>query len=99
MAEIVNILMISRKKFNKLINLELEHCLFQVGKILNYFGRRWQDFYKEGGLNEEGKTGKYHKEVMYFHILFSSLQVMYNLDDFIKLCFEKEYKTFLKTGF
>ena len=63
MAEIVNILMISRKKFNKLINLELEHCLFQVGKILNYFGySSWQDFYKEGGVNEEDKTGKYQQK-------------------------------------
>ena len=36
---------------------------------------------------------------MYFHILFLEATVMYNLDDFIKLCFEKNTSHFLKQNF
>ena len=100
MAEIVNILMISRKKFNKLINLELEHCLFQVGKILNYFGYgSWQDFYKKDGMNEEDKTGKYQQRSNVFSYFIFRAMVMYNLDDFIELCFERNTRHFLKQDF
>ena len=47
MAEIVNLLLLNRNDFNRLINFELDHCLFQVGKILNYFGySSWGQFLK-----------------------------------------------------
>ena len=60
---------------------------------------RWQDFYKEGGLNEEGKTGKYQQRSNVFSYFIFRAKVMYNLDDFIKLCFEKNTRHFLKQDF
>ena len=100
MAEIVNILLLSRKNFNNFINLELEHCLFQVAKILNYFGySRWEEFYKKEGLNEVHKTGKYQQRSNVFSYFILRSMVMYNLDDFISLCKNKNLKHFLKQDF
>jgi hypothetical protein len=100
MAEIVNIILLDRKKFSKLINLELEHCLFQVGKILNYYGyTSWEEIYREGGWIEGDKTGKYQQRSNVFSYFIFRAMVMYNLDDFMGLCFEKNTRHFMKQDF
>ena len=102
MAEIINIILLDhgRGRFNKLINIELEHCLFQVGKILNYFGySSWDEFYKNEGWVEESKTGKYQQRSNVFSYFIFRSMVMYNMDEFIKLCFDKNKRHFLKQDF
>ena len=103
MAEIVNIFLIVNKfgkEFNKLLKLEINHCLFQVGKILNYFGYKdWNEFHRESGHRESKKSGKYmQKSNVFSYFIFRSL-IMYNINDFIDLCFDKNKKHFLKQEF
>ena len=100
MAEIVNLLLLNRSDFNRLINFELDHCLFQVGKILNYFGySRWGQFYRKSGWMEQEKTGKYQQRSNVFSYFIFRAMVMYNMDDFINLCFNKNTRHFLKQDF
>ena len=103
MAEIVNIFLIVHKfgkEFNKLLKLEINHCLFQVGKILNYFGYKdWNEFHRESGHRESKNSGKYkQKSNVFSYFIFRSL-IMYNINDFIDLCFDKNKKHFLKQEF
>ena len=100
MAEIINIMLIGRgDNFNRLFNLEAHHCLFQVGKILNYFGySSWDEFYRDGGWIESSKSGKYiQKSNVFSYFIFRSL-IMFNMDDFMKLCFNRNKKPFFETG-
>ena len=99
MAELVNIFLVGGN-FNNLFKLEITHCLFQVGKILNYYGySSWNDFYKEEGWIEKNKTQKYkQKSNIFSYFIFRSL-IMFNIDDFIELCFSKNKIHFLKQEF
>lgn len=101
MAEIINIMLIGKgDNFNRLFNLEAHHCLFQVGKILNYFGySSWDEFYRDGGWIENSKSGKYiQKSNVFSYFIFRSL-IMFNMDDFMELCFNRNKKHFLKQEF
>jgi len=107
MAEIVNICltMIENSKydlktFNGLLELECRHCLFQVGKILNYFGyKNWNEFYKKDGILEEDKTGRYlQKSNIFSYFIFRSF-ILYNIKDFITLCRQRNTINFFKQEF
>ena len=98
MADIVNIMIDGGGK--KYFRLELIHCVFQVGKILNYFGyTTWEEFYREGGWIEGGKTDRYNQKSNVFSYFIMRSLILYNLDDFITLCFSKNTEHFLKQHF
>ena len=89
------------KTFNRLLNLECKHCLFQVGKILNYYGyKKWEDFYRRGGFNgEDNKTNKYlQKSNIFSYFVLRSL-IMFNINDFIELCKRYNTSNLFKQGF
>ena len=99
MAELINIFLIGGD-FHTYLQLEITHCLFQVGKILNYFNyQKWRDFYREGGWIEKEKSGKYkQKSNVFSYFIFRSL-IMFNINDFMDLCFSKNKTHFLKQDF
>ena len=85
------------KSFNRLINLERTHCLFQVGKILNYYGyKNFEDFYKKDGIKEENKTDRYLQKSNIFSYFVMRSMVIFNINDFIKLCRDKNKRNFFK---
>ena len=85
------------KTFNNLINLECQHCLFQVGKILNYYGYKdFGDFYKKDGILEENKTDRYLQKSNIFSYFVMRSMVIFNINDFIRLCIDKNKRNFLK---
>ena len=87
------------KTFNNLLDLECKHCLFQVGKILNYFGyKKWSDFYVKN-IKEDNKSSRYlQKSNVFSYFILRSL-VMFNIVDFINLCKRSNKKHFLKQDF
>ena len=88
------------KSFNRLINLERTHCLFQVGKILNYYGyKNFEDFYKKDGIKEENKTDRYLQKSNIFSYFIMRSMVIFNINDFIKLCRDKNKRNFFKQDF
>jgi len=88
------------KTFNRLINLECQHCLFQVGKILNYYGYKdFGDFYKKDGILEENKTDRYLQKSNIFSYFVMRSMVIFNINDFIRLCIDKNKRNFLKQDF
>ena len=89
------------KTFNRLLSLECNHCLFQVGKILNYYGyKKWEDFYRSDGFKGEAqKTNKYlQKSNIFSYFVLRSL-IMFNINDFIELCKRENTNNFFKQGF
>jgi hypothetical protein len=88
------------KSFNRMIDLECTHCLFQVGKILNYYGyKNFEDFYKKKGLKEENKTDRYLQKSNIFSYFVMRSMVIFNINDFIKLCRDKNKRNFFKQDF
>jgi len=101
MAEIINTYLIfGIKHFNTFFNIEIEHCLFQVGKILNYFEfKKWNEFYFKDGISESNKSKKYlQKSNVFSYFIFRSL-ILYNINYFLEICFSFNKEHFLKQNF
>ena len=77
------------KLFLKLLNIEIKYSLFQVSKILKYFGyNNFNDFYIPG-IKEIDKSDKYNQLTNVFsYIIFRSM-IFYNLEKFMELLFSK----------
>ena len=72
-----------------MLNIEIKYSLFQVSKILKYFGyNNFNEFYKPN-ISEEEKTDKYiQKTNVFSYIIFRSM-IFYNLEKFMELLFSK----------
>ena len=80
---------LANKLFLQLLNVEIKYSLFQVSKILKYFGyNNFNEFYKPN-ISEEEKTDKYiQKTNLFSYIIFRSM-IFYNLEKFMELLFSK----------
>lgn len=89
----------SLKIFNNLLEMEIKHCHFQVGKILNYFGfKKWNDFYIKN-INEAEKTDRYlQKSNVFSYFILRSL-IMFNIRDFMELLKNENKRNLLKQDF
>ena len=95
-ANLINIILTileSKKQPNKLflqlLNIEIKYSLFQVSKILKYYGyNNFDDFYKPNIL-EEDKTDRYTQMTNVFSYVFFRSMIFFNLENFLKILFSQ----------
>jgi hypothetical protein len=77
------------KLFLQLLNIEIKYSLFQVSKILKYYGyNNFNEFYKPNIL-EEDKTDKYNQMTNVFSYVFFRSMIFFNLENFLKILFSQ----------
>lgn len=77
------------KLFLQLLNIEIKYSLFQVSKILKYYGyNNFNEFYKPNIL-EENKTDKYNQMTNVFSYVFFRSMIFFNLENFLKILFSQ----------
>ena len=65
-----------------------------------YYGyKNFEDFYKKKGLKEENKTDRYLQKSNIFSYFVMRSMVIFNINDFIKLCRDKNKRNFFKQDF
>jgi len=75
------------------LNIEIKYSLFQVSKILKYYGyNNFNEFYKPNIL-EEDKTDKYNQMTNVFSYVFFRSMIFFNLERFLKILFSQNNHT------